>query len=181
MNTTTPGLRSTSQTLVTSGMFSKQADASWALASMPLIPDVFFPSFVVETGLSESVARLRRDAKAWLETAGSRAGLAVTIDVNRSHPRIVIRKWEKEQFQRRRVTRAAPLGVIMKANMTGETIISRLPNGGHKHVSNALTLPFDGIFLRAPNLAANLQERDFIFSHQELQRLADDAWDSQGF
>jgi hypothetical protein len=85
------------------GNWTKQADECWAPSQQATQL-----SMILEIGLSESVSRLALDIRGWLETAGSTIGVAITMNINRNCPQIIIKRWELCARQYSVATRASP-------------------------------------------------------------------------
>jgi hypothetical protein len=56
---------------------SKEADVGYKPDSRPMIDD--WPSFVIEVGVSESLAMLRRDAAFWITNSDGRTRIVIVL------------------------------------------------------------------------------------------------------
>ncbi|CEJ59508.1 hypothetical protein PMG11_08132 [Penicillium brasilianum] len=165
-------------TTIPVGNWKKEADCSWGPASVNT-----GPSFVVEVGLSESTRHLALDAHGWLETPSSSVQLAVTINITRTNPEIVLRRWELTPRRYSVRTRSSP----SSAQCTALIKISRTNNAtsvtgefyvnGTATATRQLNLPFAKITGRNPQPPL---ERDFVIPEQALENFAEGIWRRQG-
>jgi hypothetical protein len=147
------------------GDFMKEPNAGWARLSQT--PN---PSFVLETGLSESSGRLVLDARGWLESIGSTVQIAVTMMVNRKKPEIVVQRWEV--LPRVYYTRAclSPTSCTqeVRSHYSNQTIM----------VTGDLVIPFNKVVGRPANQPS---EQDFVITQQELKLISRKVWNVQNF
>lgn len=128
-----------------------------------------WPTIVFESGLSESLGRLRTDAKWWLIESGGQVKIAVLISIRPALSTLCIEKWElclAEQPTTQAVSSNAqhPPQVptcVQAINIDGNTVTGA-----------PLTLEFEKIFLRSPTLP----ESDLVFTAQDLTAWANDFW-----
>ncbi|CAK9857020.1 unnamed protein product [Sphagnum jensenii] len=72
---------------------SKEADNGYKPRSRPMIDD--WRSFVVEVGVSESLAMLRRDAAFWITNSDGRTCIVIVLSVNQRDQQILVERWEE--------------------------------------------------------------------------------------
>ncbi len=54
-----------------------------------------WPSFVIEVGVSESLAMLRSDAAFWITSSDGRTRIVIVLSINRRDRRILVERWEE--------------------------------------------------------------------------------------
>jgi len=72
---------------------SKEGDLSYKPLSRPMIDD--WSSFVVEVGVSKSLAMLRRDAAFWITNNDGRTRIVFVLSVNQRDRQILVERWEE--------------------------------------------------------------------------------------
>jgi hypothetical protein len=72
---------------------SKEADIGYKPRARDMEDD--WPSFVVEVGVSESLAMLRRDAAFWITNSDGRTRIVLVLSVNWRDQRILVERWEE--------------------------------------------------------------------------------------
>lgn len=155
------------RTRVKYSSFVKEPDSSWSLFRME------FPTLVLEVGLSEAVNQLAIEAHGWLEADGSETHVAITAKINRTTPQLVFELWERDAGRTGSMTR----GVNMASAFRSQRVeISH--SHGVTQVSGEIVIPFEKVLCR-PAQAAN--ERDFTFTKQELENIANKVWVYQQF
>jgi hypothetical protein len=143
---------------------SKEADESFKPAT--LRPhELDWPTLVLETSISESLSRLRNNARWWLSNSGSRVNIVLIFHINRGTKTILIERWETIPATGGPVTRSNQPPAI-PTRMQAITIDQNNVTG------TSLTLHFHQIFLRQPNPP----ERDLVFTAQDLRDWSDDVW-----
>ncbi|KAL2812059.1 hypothetical protein BJX63DRAFT_397359 [Aspergillus granulosus] len=168
-------------TTVRFGDWTKEADCCFSPDIRVDNPNI---SFVVETGLSESMPRLALDAHGWLEALSSTVNLVVTIAVHHDRPEIILQQWERAPCRSYIITRSTPNSAhctafikIFRTNgtisITGEPDI----NGNTTNITQ-MDLPFDKILNRPPRPPL---ERDFVIPAQRLRIFAERVWRTQKF
>lgn len=129
----------------------KEADAS--RINLTLRPQNLWPHFVIESGVSESTARLRADAAWWFSNSNGEVKLVLLIKVNRHSRVITIEKWDRHQT---RPTRTNPSPwkprrlrtVELNMGVTPKTCAVQVPSG--TATGPALTLEFELLVGRPP-------------------------------
>jgi hypothetical protein len=140
---------------------SKMPDSSFLPAGFRAVQKDW-PTFVIECGLSESLARLRVDVQWWLTQSEGLVKIALLMSVKTTPPTIYLEKWENHATPRP-VTRSHPQGSSQVPVCIQSITISQ-----SSIIGAPLILDFEKIFLR-PSI---LPETDFIFSEQDLQAWA---------
>jgi len=157
---------------------SKEGDTSYKPLSRRHEDDL--PTIVIEAGLSESLAKLRCDAKWWLANPGRNGGkvmIVVIILIKEKDKSIQIEKWENALAPERPITRANPDPLntipmplpIQRITVTANATGAITPN----EVTGApLVLDFDKIFLRQ----SIAPQTDFTFTANDLANFATYLW-----
>jgi hypothetical protein len=157
---------------------SKEGDSAYKPQSFrPNDPD--WPTIVIESGVSESLRRLRFDAGWWLTESRGDVKIVIIISIQRAKSRLQIEKWEHAPSRRLLPLRTPPNNLNNNPNnlirqlptkVQEITIVSNNVAGGPlPAVTGApLVLEFDKIFLRP----AVLPETDLTFNVQELSAWA---------
>ncbi|KFY85252.1 hypothetical protein V500_08576 [Pseudogymnoascus sp. VKM F-4518 (FW-2643)] len=124
-----------------------------------------WPTMIIESGWSESLAQLRCDASWWLVNSLGKVHIALIISLHQDDRTIVIETWEMSQpDEARRVTRSNAQQVPTR---TQEISITKDAVQGAP-----LVLEFVKVFERA----AVPPEGDIVFSAQELLVWAEKVW-----
>jgi hypothetical protein len=166
-------INSCGTTKVKIGAWVKQADQCWALPKQKPVK----PFLILEVGLSQSRNQLARDAHGRLESPGSSVRLALTMNINRKRPEILITPWKLCPRSCHIVTRAASQEQINLATPSEVVTITR-PNG-ITTVSSGITLPFRAVMGREPR--PHTAETDFNITKEQLNDLAERIWVELGF
>jgi len=152
---------------------SKEGDTSFKPASR--VRETDLPTIMIEAGLSESLARLKVDAKLWLSYSRpnrDKVEIVIIISVQPEDRVLHIERWENADRPGRPVTRSNPAPIPM---MMQEITIR--PNAAGAITLNEVTgaplvLNFNKIFLRNPTAP----ETDFTFTANELADFANYFW-----
>ena len=145
----------------------KEADTSFKPMSRSFAAN--WPTVVFECGLSESLERLRVDARWWLENSDRQVGTAIVVAVSEEARSIHVEKWELVDMPNPHVTRAIPDLSITDTRKTGESEIVR------EVVTGApLKISFKKTMLRDPN--EDLGEGDVIFDVEDFEKVAKIVW-----
>ena len=134
--------------------------------------DEDWPTIVFESGLSESLRRLRVDARWWLENSGGDVKIVVLISLNiaratRTLQSIRIEKWELAPAQRR-ITRS----VANNPPAEVPTKVQEITINPNTVTGAPLILHFQKYFLRQPTPP----EADIVFSAQDLSDFSASLW-----
>lgn len=125
-----------------------------------------WPTLIFETGVSESLPKLRTDASWWLSNSGGQVNIVLIFHVNREARSILIEKWENAPATGRPSTRSTLRQAQIPTQMEAITIDQNSVTGA------PLTLHFHKVFLRQ----ANPPEHDMVFTAQDLRVWANSAW-----
>lgn len=150
------------------GNLVKEPDASWAPKSLKT------PTIVLEIGLSESKNHLAIVAQAWLEADGSKTNMVITVKISRRKPLIVLSKWEKIMSASRPMTRS--YRNLMVASKTAE--ISIYHQDSRTKATGNLVISAEKMLGRPSSTG---EAADITFTHQDLETMAEEAWETQGF
>src|SRR5271156_1958616 len=146
---------------------SKEGDSAFKpLSIRPRKAD--WPTIVLESGWSESLTRLRRDARIWLEESKGDVKIVLLFSISRTARTMIIEKWENRPVPANRpATRSV-------ASQTPTQIQAITIDSNSNTVNGApLTLEFRKIFLRH---AVPPLEHDFTFTAQDLSAFATNFW-----
>ncbi|KAL1846952.1 hypothetical protein Plec18170_008921 [Paecilomyces lecythidis] len=151
---------------------TKKADQEVAPQKLPPGRSDKWPTLVIEAGFSESKSKLESDGKWWLVESHGDVKTALTIDVNKSRPEIVIQKWVPScTGQTRTRCQISPI-------LEQQVVLSKRHDEQKTTVSNGpLILSFQDLFLRSPGRA----ESDIVFMDNDLRELARIVWEKQHF
>jgi hypothetical protein len=145
---------------------SKEADSCFRpLAFRPNRLD--WPTLVFEVGVSESLRKLRNDARWWLANSGGLVKIVHIFHINRGSRTILIEKWEctpatvTPAIRSNRPPAQIPTQ-IQTITIDQNGVTGRLP----------LVLHFQNLLLRQPTPP----EQDVTYTAQDLQGLANDIW-----
>jgi hypothetical protein len=72
---------------------SKEADEGFKPSSRDMLDE--WPSFVIEVGVSESLAMLRSDAAFWITNSDGSTRIAIVLSVNQRRQQILVERWEE--------------------------------------------------------------------------------------
>jgi hypothetical protein len=157
------------------GGVSKEGDSGYKPKSIrPRSADR--PTIVFESGWSESLTKLRQDARIWLEKSGGDIKIVLLFSIGRTARTMIIEKWENRPVPANRsATRSVTRAAANAQTATKIQAITIDSNSNSTTVNGApLTLEFQKIFLRQ---AVPPQEHDFTFTAQDLLEYATDFWD----
>jgi hypothetical protein len=151
-------------TTYNSSTSSKESDSAYRPLSRT---DADWPTFVIESGYSETLQHLRSCASWWLGNSQGEVKFAIIISVQQVQKILHIEKWElalpsQERPATRRALSLIPTKVQEITILPDNTISGSLP----------LVLRFQDIFLRP----AILPEGDITFTVEDLSKWADKVW-----
>jgi hypothetical protein len=72
---------------------SKEADVGYKPISRHMVDE--WPSFVIEVGVSESLAMLRSDAAFWITKSDGRTRIVIVLSINQRRQQFSIERWEE--------------------------------------------------------------------------------------
>ncbi|KAI9928833.1 hypothetical protein ASPWEDRAFT_65851 [Aspergillus wentii DTO 134E9] len=147
------------------GGVSKQPDKSWVPWNTRNDND--YPSFVLEVGDSESLDRLRLDARIWLDTSGGCTRLVLLVSVDRARRTIVFERWQRledRNLQNNQQTFTARRVQRVTVDYAHGNVVAGAP----------LLLPMELMFDSLPIVPADSPPANTLFAvpAAELQNLA---------
>ncbi|KAH8820874.1 hypothetical protein F5884DRAFT_745213 [Xylogone sp. PMI_703] len=129
-----------------------------------------WPSLVIEAGYSESLKRLRANAKWWIVSSGAQVQIVLLITVAPTTKQVLIEKWiphpvtaGRPATQSRRLYQPHLDSTIAINQAASLSVITGAP----------LILEFAKVFCRPPN---SPQELDIVFMQEDLDRWASSLW-----
>lgn len=142
---------------------AKQPDCQFLPRRLPRDRTTKWPSFVVETGFSETPSKLMSDARFWLSESNGDVQMVITIKIGRSSPNIALDSWElvNDKVKRQQV-------ITIKKSENNSVYVDGQP----------LVISFDKLFLRPPTIP---RETDITIDNTILNKIATDIWEDQGF
>ena len=147
---------------------SKEADTAFRpVASRPTRAD--WPTLVFEAGVSESLRKLKNDARWWLSNSGGQVKIVLIFSVQERSRTIQIEKWENRPVTGRVTRSNRPPAQV-------PTQIQQIIIDPNNVTGAPLILHFHLIFLRAINQNAVSPEHDFTFAAQDLRDWANGLW-----
>jgi hypothetical protein len=155
---------------------SKEGDSAFKpLSKRPR--DTDWPTIVLESGWSESLTRLRRDAHIWLEDSRGDVKIVLLFSIGRTARTMIIEKWENRPVPTNPpvpTNRPATRSITRPYPQTPTQIQAITIDSNSNTVNGApLTLEFRKIFLRQ---AVPPLEHDFTFTAQDLSIFATNFW-----
>jgi hypothetical protein len=155
---------------------SKEPDAAFRTGTIRTRPGDW-PTLVIECGWSESLRKLRCDARWWLSNSGGEVKTVLLLSIGRRARTMIIEKWEDGPISGNRpntrsVTRAANTPNQPPQTPTAIQVIT-IDSTSNTVTGAPLTLEFRKIFLRQP---VPSQEQDFTFTSQDLSNWASSVW-----
>ncbi|CAK9868046.1 unnamed protein product [Sphagnum jensenii] len=143
---------------------SKEADGGYIPLSRRLEDD--WPSFVIEVGVSESRAKLRRDAAFWITNSDGRTRVVIVLRVNRIHRRILVERWEE-------LPRIRPNRSTGNYTRIPRLVQSLTLNAGVKYEGLALEIPAQKLY---DGLPGNIPGGEFLFTPDDLNEFNTSIW-----
>lgn len=134
-----------------------------------------WPALVFESGLSESLQRLRAGASWWLTNSASQVKIVIIIDIDLNAQKLHVERWGMLLAPASRPATRALVATnnLVLTKFADIDIVNSIVTAG----SNVpLVLPFRDIFLRLPGP----EEGDFVFSAKDLQNWSATLWAGLG-
>jgi hypothetical protein len=144
---------------------SKEADVGYKPHSRPMIDD--WPSFVIEVGVSESLAMLRRDAAFWITNNDGRTRIVIVLSFNRRDPQILVERWE--EVPRTRPNRSTANYIRIPGLIQSLTL-----NAAVKYAGPSLEIPAEKLF---DDLPLNIPGGEFLFTPDNLNEFNTSIWE----
>lgn len=147
------------------GGANREPDGQWVLNPVPA-GSPSKPTLILEVGLSETMAKLRRDAQMWTDPNRGGINIAMMLKVDRRKPKITIEMWTWD-----------PVSVQAQCRRT--VVICESQSGDKVTITGApLKIPFDLLFRRNPT---GRLEKDISLDRKMFERLARRVGDCQDF
>ncbi|KAJ9293631.1 hypothetical protein DTO271G3_7513 [Paecilomyces variotii] len=142
----------------------KEGDSAWQNEKLrPSKED--WPNVVIEAGLSGSLARLRSDARWWIENSVGKVLIVLVVWIQGASKRVKIEKWIPDvQLERCSPRLSSPTKV---ADIEIDQLSASVCHGA------PLRLEFERVFGRPPR---NVLEHDIIFMQTDLEDWARLLW-----
>jgi hypothetical protein len=144
---------------------SKEADISYKPRSRRS-PDEW-PSFVVEVGVLESLAMLRRDAAFWITNSDGRTRIVILLSINRRDRQILVERWEE-------VPRIRPNWSTANYSHIPGLMQSITLNADFNYNGLALEIPAEKLF---DGLPQNIPQGEFLFTADNLNVFNTITWE----
>jgi hypothetical protein len=147
------------------GGATRQPDGQWGLIPAPA-GQPSKPTMILEVGLSETAAKLRRAAEMWIDPNQGAINIAMMVKVDQRRPKITIEMctWDTANMQ---------------AQCTRTVVISESLSGDKVTITGSpLKIPFDLLFGRQ---ATGPLEKDIPLDRNVFEKLARLVWDCQNF
>jgi hypothetical protein len=145
---------------------SKEADAGYIPPSRRLEED--WPSFVIEAGVSESLAMLRSDAAFWITNSAGRTHIVIVLSVNRRDRQILVERWEE-------VPRIRPNQSTANYTRIPGLMQSLTLNPGVKYEGLPLEIPAEKLY---DGLPENIPGGEFLFTPNYINAFSTSIWEA---
>ncbi|KAE8154717.1 hypothetical protein BDV25DRAFT_94203 [Aspergillus avenaceus] len=154
--------------------YSKEGDAAFIPQGPIPGRDDKWPTLVIETGLSESLLRLRVDASWWLTMSSGLVKMVIIISIDRAQPKILLECWKLGAVQHSHQLRSLCWNPLRP---TKTHSITMTHNGTSTTIAGApLVIPFDDVFAIPPS---GPTQGDFVFGSAVLEGFARKVWRGQ--
>lgn len=147
------------------GGATREPDGQWVLTPVPA-GSPSKPTMILEVGLSESMAKLRRDAQMWTDPNRGGINIALMLKIDQRRPKITIEMltWD-------------PVSVHAQCRRT--VVICESQSGDKVTLTGVpLKIPFGLLFRRNPT---GRLEKDIFLDRKMFEKLARRVWDCQDF
>jgi hypothetical protein len=153
---------------IESGSVKKRADTSYRPENLPAGRADKWPTVSIETGYTESKAKLAGDARWWLIESAGDVKTVLTIFVHQRKKEIIIERWRMIDRPMRTEQGKKVAEVVQKVVMSQVT-------DQPVHITGApLVVPLEDLLLRPVN--ANAGENDISLSKEDLEVVAGSVW-----
>jgi hypothetical protein len=146
-------------------------EPDWSMKPVNIRPTGHFPTMVIEVGFSESLRKLRNDARLWFSMSNNDVQIVILIAVRAASNQIIFEKWAPGAVPAgRRTTRHTPAQIPQAEQSVTITRTSTSPNIFAITAGAApIILEFHRLFLRQPVG----QEQDIVYTQTELFDIAE--------
>jgi len=144
---------------------SKEANIGYKPSSRSMLED--WPSFVVEVGVSESLAMLRSDAAFWITNSDGRTRIVIVLSINSRDRQILVERWEE-------VPRIRPNQSTGNYSRIPELIQSLTLNADVKYAGPPVEIPAEKLFDGPPQ---NIPGGEFLYTPDNLNVFNTSIWE----
>jgi len=144
---------------------SKEANIGYKPSSRSMLED--WPSFVVEVGVSESLAMLRSDAAFWITNSDGRTRIVIVLSINSRDRQILVERWEE-------VPRIRPNQSTGNYSRIPELIQSLTLNADVKYAGPPVEIPAEKLFDGPPQ---NIPGGKSLFTRDNLNVFNTSIWE----
>jgi hypothetical protein len=143
---------------------SKEANVGYKPISREMEDE--WPSFVIEVGVSESLAMLHRDAAFWITNSDQRTRIVIVLSINRRDRRILVERWEE-------VARTRPNRSTANYSRIPGLMQSLTLNADIEYDGPSLEIPAEKLF---DGLPQNIPGGEFLFTPDNLNVFNTTIW-----
>ena len=136
-----------------------------------------WPTLVIETGVSESLPKLREDAMWWFQNSNGEVCIVLLLSINKNQRTALLEKWQLASTNTPRpMTRTTPIQLRQQVPPPMPPLVRQIPMAqqpfAHQEIQltqtsrtgGPLVLPFEALFCRPPQGT----EADITLAQQEL-------------
>ncbi len=145
---------------------SKEANVSYKPISRVMEDE--WPSFVIEVGVSQSLAMLRRDAAFWITNSDQRTRIVIVLSINRRDRQILVERWE--EVPKRRPNQSTANYSSIPGLMQSLTL-----NADVEYDGPSLEIPAEKLFDRLPQ---NIPGGEFLLTPDKLNVFNTTIWEA---
>ncbi len=143
---------------------SKEADIGYKPISRHMVDE--WPSFVIEVGVSESLAMLRNDAAFWITKSDGRTHIVIVLSINQRRQQFLIERWEE-------VPRTRLIRSTANYNRIPRLMQSLTLNADVDYDGPSLVIPAEKVFDVVPQ---NIPGEEFLFTPNILNEFKTTIW-----
>ncbi len=143
---------------------SKEADIGYKPISRHMVDE--WPSFVIEVGVSESLAMLRSDAAFWITKSDGRTRIVIVLSINQRRQQFSIERWEE-------VPRTRPIRSTANYSRIPGLMQSLTLNADVDYDGASLVIPAKKVFDIVPQ---NIHGEEFLFTPNILNEFKTTIW-----
>jgi hypothetical protein len=145
---------------------SKEANVSYKPISRFLEDE--WPSFVIEVGVSQSLAMLRRNAAFWITNSDQRTRIVIVLSINRRDRQILVERWEE-------VNKRRPNWSTANYSRIPGLMQSLTLNADVEYDGPSLEIPAEKLFDRLPQ---NIPGGEFLITPNKLNVFNTTMWEA---
>jgi hypothetical protein len=168
MNHANRKLARTAMADITSSNRTKRSDQAYAPKYLPEGRDEKWPTVVIETGYTESMAKLERDVRWWLIESSGDVRLAVLISIGPQRREVVFQKWVLiDKPTSNEPEKRVPMAIY-------ELVLSRSNRDQSIKASTEqhMVILFEDILLQQPGQS----KQDITFALEDFEIIAKTVW-----